>query len=319
MSFLDSIFHQDKLSDLGQIKYDLAQIHLEKGQLLEASSAIQEAKESDPDSEKVKALALEIETALQENGGEKTIQEEEQLMSSEEENEELADWFIYRTTEFDQELVQQYTEQGYEIESVACGNEWVIVFRMAENGENQQSYLLVEEFGEETFKEHFESGYYITKGASDGTNWLFVMESREDWVDQYWLFNPTAFPKDQLEEWEKENCLINLVIELGDVYFVCAAVLKDTSRAIISNKTDEKPSELVSHIWNNDQWLIRIFFFQDYYFLYQSEDVEIDDQSFIGGDIFPESELNEYMAEGYRVSQMCYGSEGWCVLTEKKK
>jgi hypothetical protein len=145
------------------------------------------------------------------------------------------------------------------------------------------------------------------------------MEYREDWIDQYWLFNPRAFPKDELKEWEKNNCLINLVIELGNVYFVCAAVLKDSSKPIISNKTDEKPSELVGHIWNNNQWLIRIFFFKGFYFLYQSEDDGIHNQSFITGDNFPESELQEYIAEGYTVSQMCYGSEGWCVLTEKKK
>ncbi|MEQ8909620.1 MAG: hypothetical protein RIC95_10540 [Vicingaceae bacterium] len=316
MSFLDSIFNSDKLSDQAQVKFDLASMYLQNGQLLQASKAINEAEELEPDSEKVKALKIEIEESFDKIPEDDFDVEE----VSDDPIDESQEWFILRMEVFEQEKVQTYTQAGYRVESVAYGdNQWVMVLRKSVNVENTQEYVLVEEFGEALFTEYFEDGYFIEQGVSDGTDWFFVLELREDWLDQFWIVSPNEFPKQEIETWEENGYFLNLLFEQNQTYFACAAESKQEMPQLTSNHTDEDPNEFVGLLWKNGQWLIRLFYSKSNFIFYHREDPTILDQSLLVSDQFPEEELSECINDGDSIAQMCYGNQKWVLLTEKKK
>jgi hypothetical protein len=262
---------------------------------------------------KVKELQEQIQLELDESLDEGQEGSDEAVVTSTSE-----DWAILRTPEFDQERIQEYTDQGYFIESVCYGDEWVFVFRVSAEDSIPQEYMLLEEFAEDSFAEYHGESYYITQAASDGELWFFVLEQRTEWQDQFWIVSPGEVPRDELKEWESQGCFINILLEANNVYFSTAAQLEE-SLALDTTKSENDPLEIIQNIWNEDKWIARMFYLGESFLFFYSNDPVISDQGLVTKEDFPATELAERLDDGNEVAQMLYTNFGWLALTQKKK
>lgn len=303
---------EDKLSDRSQVHFDLAKIHLDKGNFLQALHELDQIESKEKENTQVKELHAQIDSDMEETLTEEQEREEIVVASNSDE------WAILRTPDFDQERVKEYTDQGYSIESVCYGDEWVFVFRAASEESSHQEFMLIEEFAEDSFAEYLGESYYITQAASDGEIWFFVMEQRTDWQDQFWIVSPGEVPREELKEWESQGYFINILFEANNVYFGSAAQLEE-SLALDTTKSEDDPLDIIQEIWSEDKWIARMFYLNESLLYFYSNDPAIADQGVVTKEDFPASELAERLDDGSEVAQLLYTNVGWFALTEKKK
>jgi hypothetical protein len=303
---------EDRLSDRSQIQFDLAKIHLDKENFLQALDTLDQVEATEQEHAAVKALRAQIHEELDASLDEANDADSFSV------TEMSGNRIVIEMAGFDQERIQEYTDKGYIVESCAYGETWVIVLCFNEDSDYTQEFMLLESFTEESFNEYHAAGYYITQGASDGERWFFVFEQHDDWQDQFWIASPGEVPRKELKEWEEAGYWINILLEANDHYFGTAVQLEE-SVSFDSQKSQDDPADCVPAIWDEGKWIARMYSIEGniLYFYHKDEQIEIQGVSI--GAPFPYDQLEERYKEGQSIEQLLYTSFGWVVLTQKKK